>query len=344
MEGKHYRGERKALRLLFLFLVIGTALAFIVQASQTQTVYIITDGPRVMTHTSFSQNPEEVLREAGLTLGPRDVFTFASLDDRNVITVSRLQRVYVTNGGETMTLETYGEPVKSLLAGLHIRAGENVLVSRDLSDMTYDGMELTITYLETEEHEEILPVPFETVYRPDPTLSPGSERVLTPGREGRLLRRTRICYENGSPTETALMEERLLTHPVTEVMLRGVERTLPEEKALIKSAAPEASFLDTLSYSRVLSVEATAYSCEGYTGITATGTVARYGAIAVDPTVIPYGTSMYIVSDDGVYIYGYATAEDCGGGIKGNRIDLYFDTVDECWEFGRRACTVYILD
>ena len=34
----------------------------------------------------------------------------------------------------------------------------------------------------------------------------------------------------------------------------------------------------------------------------------------------------------------------CGGGIRGNMIDLYFNTVAECYEFGRRSCTVYILD
>ncbi len=51
---------------------------------------------------------------------------------------------------------------------------------------------------------------------------------------------------------------------------------------------------------------------------------------------------MYIVSDDGSYIYGYATAEDCGGAIQGYMIDLYFDTLAECYAFGRRTCTVYI--
>ena len=101
---------------------------------------------------------------------------------------------------------------------------------------------------------------------------------------------------------------------------------------------------EVVSYSRKLTVDATAYSCEGYTGTTATGTTARYGAIAVDPSVIPYGTRMYIVSDDGSYIYGYATAEDCGGAIQGYMIDLYFDTLAECYAFGRRSCTVYILD
>ena len=51
---------------------------------------------------------------------------------------------------------------------------------------------------------------------------------------------------------------------------------------------------------------------------------------------------MYILSDDGAYVYGYATAEDCGA-FTGHHIDLYFNTEAECWRFGRRACTVYVL-
>ena len=98
---------------------------------------------------------------------------------------------------------------------------------------------------------------------------------------------------------------------------------------------------DVLYYSDCFTVEATAYTGGG---TTATGTPARYGAIAVDPDVIPYGTRMYIVSNDGYWIYGEATAEDCGGAINGYIIDLYFDSYDTCIQFGRRDCTVYILD
>ena len=65
--------------------------------------------------------------------------------------------------------------------------------------------------------------------------------------------------------------------------------------------------------------------------------------MAVDKKVIPLGTRMYIVSDDGQYIYGVAVAEDTGKSIKGNKIDLYFDSVAECDTFGIRGCTVYFL-
>lgn len=79
-------------------------------------------------------------------------------------------------------------------------------------------------------------------------------------------------------------------------------------------------------------------------GITASGTKARVGAVAVDPTVIPLGTKLYIEYADGTGGYGYATAEDTGSAIKGYRIDLFFNTYQECMEFGRRRVIVYVLE
>jgi 3D (Asp-Asp-Asp) domain-containing protein len=52
---------------------------------------------------------------------------------------------------------------------------------------------------------------------------------------------------------------------------------------------------------------------------------------------------MFLVANDGSHIYGVSEAEDCGGAIKGDRIDLYFPTYDECMAFGWRVCTVYLL-
>ena len=99
---------------------------------------------------------------------------------------------------------------------------------------------------------------------------------------------------------------------------------------------------EVLTYSKVMTSLATAYCTKGRT---ATGTQARVGAIAVDPEVIPYGTRMFIVSKDGAYVYGIATAEDCGSKdhIYDTRIDLHFDTYEECINFGARYCRVYFL-
>ena len=71
---------------------------------------------------------------------------------------------------------------------------------------------------------------------------------------------------------------------------------------------------------------------------TSTGTRPRANhTIAVDPTVIPYGSKVYIEG------YGTYIAEDCGGGIKGNMIDIYMNTYNECIQFGRRKAKVYIV-
>ncbi|MEW6226501.1 MAG: peptidoglycan DD-metalloendopeptidase family protein [Bacillota bacterium] len=74
----------------------------------------------------------------------------------------------------------------------------------------------------------------------------------------------------------------------------------------------------------------------GY-GITATGTRAHHGTVAVDPSVIPLGMKMYIPG------YGYGVAEDTGGAIKGNRIDLFFDDVDEALQWGRKTVAVRLF-
>lgn len=96
------------------------------------------------------------------------------------------------------------------------------------------------------------------------------------------------------------------------------------------------------NYSKVLNMRATAYTPDpaenGGWSVTALGTALRRGVVAVDPRVIPLGTELYIEG------YGYAVAEDTGGAIKGNRIDLLFETRSESYWFGRRTVTVYILN
>ena len=53
---------------------------------------------------------------------------------------------------------------------------------------------------------------------------------------------------------------------------------------------------------------------------------------------------MFIITDDGEYIYGIGTAEDAGDdNIIGSRIDLWFPTREECIQFGFRTCTIYFL-
>ena len=95
-----------------------------------------------------------------------------------------------------------------------------------------------------------------------------------------------------------------------------------------------------MNYTAIMSMEATAYlpSDGGGSGITAIGIPATYGVVAVDPSIIPLGSRLYIPG------YGTAIAADTGGAIYGYRIDLCMESYAEAMDFGRRVVTVYILD
>lgn len=117
-----------------------------------------------------------------------------------------------------------------------------------------------------------------------------------------------------------------------KIVSKEQEKT-PETVETVKSGE--------LNYSKVLTMDATSYTDDpaengGYS-TTRMGTPLRYGVVAVDPSVIPLGTKLYVEG------YGYAVAEDTGGAIKGNRIDVCYTDKAKAHAFGRRNVKVYIL-
>lgn len=107
----------------------------------------------------------------------------------------------------------------------------------------------------------------------------------------------------------------------------------------------------TFTFSKVLTCNATAYEGSSasngqWAGKTATGMTPEFGVVAVDPDVIPLHSKLYIESADGgkSWIYGFAVAGDTGGAIKGNKIDLCYNTLEQCYQFGRREAVVYVLN
>lgn len=119
------------------------------------------------------------------------------------------------------------------------------------------------------------------------------------------------------------------------------ESTDTAEKSVSGGGSITTASGEVITYTKVINVKATAYTTDG-SSTTATGTAPGVGTVSVDPDVIPYGTKLYIMAEDGSWVYGYAVAEDCGS-FTGNRIDIYFDTYNDCIKFGRQNATVYIL-
>lgn len=206
--------------------------------------------------------------------------------------------------------------------------------------------QITSLYEETTEV-----IPYTTLRTPSPDLPLGEERIIQAGSEGILIYDYEVIYQNGvelsrlllAETEKAAIQEIIAVGTAVSSVEQD-DRIAEVQKNNDGSGILTFASGGTMKFSAIKDVTATAYTAgrggAGY--ITASGTPARPGAVAVDRRVIPLGSKLYIVTNDGKYVYGIAVAEDTG--VIGNRVDLYYDDYDECIIFGRRAATIYILE
>jgi len=229
-----------------------------------------------------------------------------------------------------------------VLRDLGITLGQYDRVSYPLDRETRDGMSVMVTRVTTKitTAQQVLPAQ-ERVFL-NTVLRPGQETVLEAGADGVVTVSTKSAYENGRLVSQEEISQAVAVPSRDRVVIRGAETAaLPQDaegNAIVTAGG------EILNYSRVIDGKATAYNCPGYVGHTASGTIAEVGKVAVDPKVIPLGSKLYVVSQDGQYVYGYCIAEDTGGLIKGNKVDLYFSTWDECIQFGYRPVTIYVVE
>ena len=330
--------------LLSLILVLAL-LALISQAALAKT-YVVTDGDRVVTYTAFTEDPQEVLTQLGLSLNQDDTYTTQAVEGAAAITVRRAQKITVHYHGQTTLVTSFGETAGELLSRLGLDVTGEDVVSHGLEEETYNGMELRVDRPEILRQVYTAAIPHPVSRCSDPTLPVGTEAVLTPGTDGEMRCTAEITYLGGQEAGRQVLSETVTRQPVAEIIAVGTgSAPAVSEKPVIADGRITLPTGEVLTYTRTDTVRATAYTHtdRGCDTVTATGTRVHRGTAAVDPRFIPYGTRMFIVSSDGSYVYGIAAAEDCGGDIKGDRMDLYLPTHAQCTAFGRRVCTVYFL-
>lgn len=210
--------------------------------------------------------------------------------------------------------------------GRYILAGSALPETYTVTVETEAGVFVYKTYTKTEE------IAYKTVYKDTRELAKGKEVVQTEGHSGSTSYTIKETYKDGVLQEKEVVEKNVTRSVQDRVILRGVGQAVTGSDG--KSYA----------YKSQLSMKAYCYY-KGETGGThsATGKELRYGMIAVDPRVIPLGTRVYIdapgTAFDGVFV-----AEDTGGAIKGNIIDVYMETRAKALSFGTQSVKVYILE
>lgn len=343
-----FRGVFKPRRSVAIVVALMFSSAVTVSyASPRQIGVTVIDGINQYELITHKTTVSEALSDSGVVLRDYDR-TIPALDESlsasQTIVVQRLKKVSVTDGGESMEYFTDAVTVGEFLSESGLELNYHDVINVDPDEVLVSNMELEIVRVVKRLVKINTEIPFETKTVADTSMSISDSKIITEGQNGIDCQTYEVIMHNGVEISRELTGTERIKEPVDQVKAVGT----------MSAGTPVKEKTQDFSYSRVINCNATAYdlsfqSCgkrpgdRGY-GITASGTQAKYGTVAVDPRVIPLGTRMYIESADGSFVYGYCVAEDTGGAIKGNKVDLFFNTNAECMQFGRRNVVVYILD
>lgn len=304
--------------------------------------------------TTFKRYVEDILEAQGIALNDGDKMNVEFGDrikDKMEIEIYRAFPVSVTEKGETKQYKTTKKTVGEALNELGLAAKDTDITSPGYYESISANTEITLIRTASKIVEVDEEIPYECKEVLNKALASGQSKLVQTGKVGEKKVSYRIAYEDGVEKSREKISETVVTKPIEQISQVGPRKRI-ENYQIASAGSITTSRSGNLSYSRVITANATAYdasscgkspSSPGY-GVTATGRSAVKGVVAVDPSVIPLGTRLYIESADGSYVYGSAVAADVGSAIKGNRIDLCFNTRGEALSFGRRQVKVYILN
>ena len=303
-------------------------------------IVVDSDGPHVLDDRSAERTYDDLLLRR-------------SMGDKSMQLLLQPGRtVTISHGEDTCTLTTQAERLSSLLRRSGVRLGEDEMVELDV---TGDQPSIRISHTLTYQHYVVVETDFKIIRIPDPLMDKGTEEIIRKGIAGQIVETYEDTVVSGEVVSTKYIGA---SHDTShaQLVLYGtrvyevaegdtIEKDFPNEEG-------EGGYLlfasgDTMTYSKVMTCSSTAYYSGddgGAAWTTAVGARVGVGTVAVDPTVIPYYTKMFIQTTNGRRVYGMGTALDCGGAIKGNIVDLWFPSKADCYSWGRRNVTVYILD
>jgi resuscitation-promoting factor RpfB len=299
------------------------------------TVTIVQDGEGA-SFVTRAKTVSDFLAERDVIPGAADYVAPAldtPLSDGMQIEYRKAVPVSLVLGRQRRDVVSSAANVGDLLADQGFTLGPNDRVQPATSESLEAGAVIRVTHTSTWTTHQKRRIPAGVVHRYDPTLPPGITRTIA-GSPGELELTTRFVQRDDEALAQRIVGVRIVRQPRAKLVLRGIG-----EYAAFATIA-ERGFDATLRLAgSALQMVATAYTagCGGCSGITASGRVAGHGVVAVDPRIIPLGSRLFIPG------YGSAVAGDTGSAIRGNRIDLGFNSLRDALLFGRRAITVYVL-
>jgi uncharacterized protein YabE (DUF348 family) len=246
------------------------------------------------------------------------------------IAIQKAFQLTLNNGGTKNKVWTTSTTVADFLAGQGITLQPLDRVEPTLDASVKENAVINVVRIEkvTDVVEE--PINFAVVTRKDAKLQKGKEKVVSNGQKGLLTKEYEVILENGKEVSRKLVSEKKVREKKDQIVAVG---TKVIQKQVSRGTSTGVEYY----------VTSTAYTanCNGCSGRTATGINLHQNpnikVIAVDPSVIPLGTKVYVEG------YGYAVAADTGSAIKGNKIDVFFPTKSQAYRWGNRTVKIKIL-
>ena len=305
-------------------------LTYVTDSNTARTVSLPAEGTTAramgLSATAADQNPTYYTAFSGslASLSLDRVFTVTIQADGQEYPV---KMVYGTvadalkRAGITLDADDYTEPALDQ----PITMGENIVVHR-------------VDYFDRVETQAI---PYETSYVYTSLYFRNTKRATTlqHGSEGQQTVTTRDRYVDGELENSTVVDVTTTVEPTTHVI-----KTYGAGAPVSSLTGPDGTTNAPSSYKKVLTGKATGYYSKSGKGSSGLGL--GYGTVAVDPSVIPYGTLLYITSTDGSFVYGYAVATDTGIALKNGQVlvDLFYETYAESVINGAIQVNVYVVD
>jgi len=311
--------------LVMIFVILLAVLAVSIFFLMEKSISIADEGQIYTIHT-FKNTVGDLLEDEGITIATGDLVEpglESRLENDQTIKITRAFDICIKFDKQQKIVHSTPITVKDAIHAAGISMGANDVVSVPLDQMINKAQSITVSRITYDYvvHEASLAAPVER--KEDRTLERGITKTVQKGRDGLVENTYKVTYKDGVKISAEVFSSKVVREAKSKVVAYGT----------ITTASRGGS---TFEFDRALMVTATAYTATS--SHTASGTDPQVGTIAVDPSVIPLGTKVYVVG------YGYAVAEDTGGAIKGNKIDVYLDSNSACLQWGVKKVKIYILN
>jgi uncharacterized protein YabE (DUF348 family) len=305
--------------------------------SMKKTLTISIDG-KEETFVTYKGTVKDVLQERGIALAAKDKVQpslESKVSEKETIKLKTAIPVDIKANGIEVQVLTAEDTIEDMLNAEEKTLQEQGLefdkeideVSPSLDSNINSDTKVQLVKVQTSDLLEKQPINFDTIVEKNEELDSSVQKVKSEGVNGEKEITYQVLYKDGVEVSRNVKSTKTIVEPKNKVVEKGTGHVYASRGG------------GNITYKKKISCTATAYSNHSTTA-TGRNPVRNEGGlstIAVDPSVVPLGSKVYV---DG---YGYAIASDTGGAIKGNKIDVYLNSSSECDRWGRKSVNVLVV-